>query len=279
VKIVNLLLLLITVLVSAALLIPGCSCGPTASSNAPVTSASKPAASQPAAAAPSQAPAVASSSSAPSSKPASDASLIDLFKKKDSISSVSYDAVITGLASGTQKVYLKKTKMRIESSVMGIQSIIFMDLEKRTAVSYSPSTNMATKMDFNQFASSAPDNSDSIMKNNPKIVGIETLDGKLCTVIQYTNDQGTTKQWLWQEKGFPVRIEMTTPVGRVQVDMKNFDFSDIADSMFNLPAGVTVSDPGQLTIPTGIPGIPTGIPGIPTGIPGIPTNLPNIPGK
>ena len=128
-------------------------------------------------------------------------------------------------------------------------------------------------MDFNQFASSAPENADALMKYNPKIVGIEPIDGKLCTVIQYTNDQGNIKQWLWNEKGFPLRMEISSTAGRIQVDIKNLDFSDIADSMFALPAGVQVTDKGQMTIPTGIPT------GIPTNIPGIPTNIPNIPRK
>jgi outer membrane lipoprotein-sorting protein len=272
VKKTGIFLWLIVVFVLAAILLPGCSGGSSASSAAPAASspaasASKPAASQPApASSSSQAPA--SSSAAASAKPTSDTSLIDILKKKDSVSSVSYEAVISGITSGSQKVWLKKTKMRMESNMGGMQSITFMDMEKRTAINYSPSTNMATKMDFNQFASSAPENSDALMKYNPKIVGIEPIDGKLCTVIQYTNDQATTKQWIWQEKGFPLRVEMTSSAGKIQMDMKNIDFSDIADSMFALPAGVTVTDMGQMTIPTGIPNIP-----------GIPTNIPNIPKK
>jgi outer membrane lipoprotein-sorting protein len=206
-----------------------------------------------------------------STKAASDSSIIDLLKKGDSISSVSYDAVMsgTGTQGGTQKVYLKKTRMRMETSMQGTQSITFIDMEKKTAINYMPAQQMAIKMDFSQVASSARESSDSLMKYNPKVVGTETIDNKLCTIIQYTTDQGTIKQWIWQEKGFYLRVETTTSTGKFTMDIKNLDFSNLDDSLFELPAGVKVTDMGQMGIPSGMPsGIPTNIPGMPTNIPG-----------
>jgi hypothetical protein len=53
------------------------------------------------------------------------------------------------------------------------------------------------------------------------------------------------------------------------MDIKNLDFSNLDDSLFELPAGVKVTDMGQMGIPSGMPsGIPTNIPGMPTNIPG-----------
>jgi hypothetical protein len=88
-------------------------------------------------------------------------------------------------------------------------------------------------------------------------------------VIQFTNEQGTVKQWIWQEKGFPLKIESVTSIGNVTITINNIDFSDIPDSLFELPAGVQITDMGQFTLPTGMPtNLPTNIPGMPTNVPG-----------
>jgi outer membrane lipoprotein-sorting protein len=120
---------------------------------------------------------------------------------------------------------------------------------------YMPAQNMALKQDFGQAPKSASDNSNSVLQNSPTVVGTETLDAKLCTVIQYTASGSTTKEWIWQAKGLPVRMQVTSSQGTTTTDFKNYDFSDIPDSTFVLPAGVTIQSLG------GIPsGLPTGLP-------------------
>ncbi|HEX7474807.1 MAG TPA: hypothetical protein VF318_02485, partial [Dehalococcoidales bacterium] len=81
------------------------------------------------------------------------------------------------------------------------------------------------------------------------------------------------KVWLWQDKGLPVRIQSTTSSGITTIDFKNYDFSDIPDSQFDLPAGAQIS---TFNLPTGLPtGLPSGLPsGFPTNLP---TNYPTGP--
>jgi hypothetical protein len=78
-----------------------------------------------------------------------------------------------------------------------------------------------------------------------------------------------TKEWIWEEKGLPVRIQSTTSHGTSTKDYINYDFSDIPDSMFQLPVGAQISSLGSAS------GIPTSFPtGIPTNWPtALPTNL------
>ena len=43
--------------------------------------------------------------------------------------------------------------------------------------------------------------------------------------------------WIWKDKGFPIRAEMLTDEGKVVMEYKNIDFSDIPDIIFQLPEG------------------------------------------
>jgi outer membrane lipoprotein-sorting protein len=265
-----LILGLLTVLVSAALLVAGCSGSSSPSSTAQTASSNAPA-SQPTTNAPTSTAIQSSNAPASSSKPVSDAALNDIFKKAAALPTVRYDSVIStpGAPTTTQKVWMKKTKMRVETSGQGSNSVMLIDSEKRTMYNYQPNQNTATKMDFSQAPTSVTQDASTIQKYNPQVIGTETLEGKLCTVIQFTNEMGTVKEWLWQEKGLPLRVEAMTMVGKAVMEMKNIDFSDIPDSMFELPTGVQIIEMGQMNIPTNMPtNIPTNFPtDFPTNIP------------
>ena len=116
---------------------------------------------------------------------------------------------------------------------------------------YLPDENMAMKIDFSQAMKSATEEVGAIVDYNPTVFGTETIDGKLCIVVEYVTPEGTAKMWIWQEHGFPVRMEMVTPEGTVRTDWMNIEFVDIPDNMFELPAGVKI-----MKMPGGIPGMP-----------------------
>lgn len=42
---------------------------------------------------------------------------------------------------------------------------------------------------------------------------------------------------MWEEHGFPIRMEMTTTAGTTTVEYRNIGFVEIFDSMFELSAG------------------------------------------
>jgi outer membrane lipoprotein-sorting protein len=217
-----------------------------------------------------------SASTATSTTPSgqtSGGSVASLLGKAVGITSMKFDLVTTAPDNSvtTSTAWVKKNKMRIEGSIQGQNTVTLIDGDAKTMYVYNPAQNTAIKMDFN-LAPQSPSAS-SISQYNPIIVGSETLDGKLCQILQYTANGVLTKEWVWDAKGLPVRTQMTTSSGISTTDYKNYDFSDIPDSMFVLPAGVQISSGFPINLPSGLP---TSLPsGFPTNLPsGLPTNFP-----
>jgi len=146
----------------------------------------------------------------------------------------------------TQKVWLKKDKMRTELNTSGQTIILLANLSQRTIYQYLPSQNMAMKIQSDKAPESLESPLESIqdLKNNQAtVVGTEKVDGKDCLVVEYNTGGTKIKSWIWEEKGFPVKMETSTPSGKMVTEFKNIEFVDIPDSMFELPAGVKIIAP------------------------------------
>lgn len=184
---------------------------------------------------------------APAPEPTSGETLGEILGRAEGIASVKYDLLITGPGAPTmtQKIWVKKNKMRTETTQEGETVIILMDIDAGTMYMYIPAQNIAMKIDFDPTTKSAMEEVKSIPNYNPEIVGTESIDGKVCLVVEYTVEEATTKVWIWEEHGFPIRMEMTTTAGKTTVEYKNIEFVDIPDSMFELPSGVQVIQPGS----------------------------------
>jgi outer membrane lipoprotein-sorting protein len=165
------------------------------------------------------------------------------------IASVKYDMSITapGMETMVTTVYEKGKKFREEMTTQGMTTIIIMDMDAGVYWMYTPDTNTAMEMtlDTSMIPEGASENPNDILDFNPQIVGTESIDGKSCTVITWDiPDTGTMKEWIWTDKGFPLKIETTTSQGISTIEFTNIDFSDIPDSTFELPAGVIVTTIG-----------------------------------
>jgi hypothetical protein len=217
---------------------------------------------------------VAQTTSAATSTQAASGSVASLLGKAASITSWKCDVVTTAADNSvtTSTMFVKNKKMRIESNIQGQNTVTLIDIDAKTMYIYTPAQNTAIKMDFNQAPQSAIGS--SISQYSPVIIGSETLDGKLCQIVQYTANGVAIKEWIWDAKGLPVRLQTTISNGTSTTDYKNYDFSDISDTMFVLPQGVTIT---SFNLPTGLPtNLPTNLPsGLPTNLPGgLPSNLP-----
>ena len=145
----------------------------------------------------------------------------------------------------TTEMWIKNNKMLMEVIAEGQAIISLLDMDAQTIYIYYPDQNMATGMTYEP-VESAMDEVQSITDYNPTILDPETLDGKVCLVVEYTAGVTTTKMWIWKENGFPVRIEMTNSEGKTVIEYKNIEFVDIPDSMFELPEGVEIMEiPGM----------------------------------
>lgn len=175
-------------------------------------------------------------------------SLAEILGRAEGVSSFKYDAVITtpGQAAVTTKMWWKGTKMRIEGTFEGYTGVYLLDTAEELAYLYVPAQNIAMKMDWGKAKGTAGESpseqSESIMKYNPVIVGTEVLDGKNCLVIEYTTETGKTKSWVWIEHGLLIRIESTTDEGTTVAEIKNIDFGGVPDSIFELPTGVQIME-------------------------------------
>jgi len=178
-------------------------------------------------------------------------SLTDILSKAKDITSFKYDMIVTipGETAVTTKMWRKGNKTRTEMTVEGQKMVYLMDIDKQLAYTYFPSENTAMKMDLSKTqevtGESPTEQSGSVMDYTPETVGTEVLDGKTCLVVRYTTATEEVKMWLWTSYGIPIRTETTTAKGTSVLELKNIEFGNISDSMFELPANVQI-----MTIPS-----------------------------
>ena len=180
------------------------------------------------------------------------AQLSNLLGKVESIPSVKYDRVKT-LSDGNEYtskiVWEKGNKMRCQLVVKGEASDIYiLDSDEEVAYHYVPETNRAREVDFYLARSMAGEPITETVRTFIELyeeaampsTEIETIDGKVCTVLGMSVPGGIAekKMWIWQEYGLPIREELTTRrSGTSGTEMKNIELDPIPDSMFELPAG------------------------------------------
>jgi outer membrane lipoprotein-sorting protein len=186
--------------------------------------------------------ATSTATSTPTKTAATGDTLADLLAKGQNIGSVKYDMVVTapGQDTMTTKVWLKGEKMKFESEVEGETSITIIDGEEEVMYMYMPDENMAYKMDMSNAPESAVEETEGILDYDYTIIGTETVDGKSCLVVEWTVEGIASKMWVWKDKGFPIKMESTTPQGKMTIEYKNIQFVNISDSEFELPAGVQI---------------------------------------
>jgi hypothetical protein len=177
------------------------------------------------------------------SSSATTAALGDILGRAKDRISVKYDMIITSpdAPEVTQTIWAKANKIRMEMTTGGEKMIVLVDRDAGVMYTYLPDENMAIRQTLDDTApSSATDAIQSDEEHAPRIIGTETLDGKRCLVVEYRGDDEVVKMWIWEDTGFPLRQEIATTGGKVVIEYKNYDFSQIDDSVFELPAGVEI---------------------------------------
>ncbi|OGN95286.1 MAG: hypothetical protein A2Y89_02570 [Chloroflexi bacterium RBG_13_51_18] len=173
-------------------------------------------------------------------------SLRDILGLGANMESVKYDMSITMTGEGTitATIWQKKNKMREEMTLEGMTAIIIFDMDEGVMYTYMPPpVNMAykTTLDSNMLPEGNVGDTSAIMDYHPNTIGTTSLDGKACTIIEYDiPGAGSMKQWIWNDTGFPLKTEMTSGGVKTTIEYRNIDFSDIPDSMFELPEDVEI---------------------------------------
>ena len=173
----------------------------------------------------------------------------EILSRAAGIASVKYDQVISppGQPATMQKMWVKGSKMRIETTVSGQSMVAILNLDTQTVYAYIPAQNMATKADLPQGARSVMSLSamewSKALQTYPStvVVGTETIEGKVCLVIESgTQNAMELKTWVWKEYGIPILIERLITEDKVVIEWKGIEFGEILDSMFELPSGVQI---------------------------------------
>lgn len=175
--------------------------------------------------------------------------LSSIMKSASEVKQMSFDTVTTITNAGQTitsngKFYISGTKMRMESEMAGMMSIIITKAPGEVYV-YTPATKTAMKMTTPQKTPDLPNKwaNSSGDTTGYKVIGEEQKDGYACIVITYTdpaNAANTSKMWLRKDIGLPVRVESTTADGTVVMEYKNYNLGAQADSLFELPDGTQI---------------------------------------
>jgi outer membrane lipoprotein-sorting protein len=168
-------------------------------------------------------------------------SLGDILGRGAGIDSVSYTMEVSGAGTPTMEMqmWVEGNKARVELEEQ--EHLIYIaNYDAGTAYMYMPDQNMAMVVDISMAPKPDYEDIQDIPDYDYTIIGTDTVDGKVCLVAEYSYGGDTVKVWIWKEHGFPVRIETTTPQGTMIAVFKNISFGDIDDSLFELPAGVTI---------------------------------------
>lgn len=150
----------------------------------------------------------------------------------------------------SMNVWIQGNNMRIEANSMGIEVITITN--ENGTYNYLPAQNLATKIpdtgqDTNfEFAKTLSTYKSKLSQLNAKKVGTETVDGYTCDVYTYidpTTNAGV-KAWVWQEKYFPIKMEMeNTAMGTAIITFSDIKIDEpIPASKFELPSGAKVLD-------------------------------------
>lgn len=174
--------------------------------------------------------------------PPSGETLSEILGRGAGIASVKYDMVVTApeAPTMTMKMWEEGNKIRAEMDQQGQTIVMLIDYDEGVAYMYMPAENFAYEIPLGQAPESAVEQAQAIAGYDYTVIGTDTIDGKVCTVVEYSYGGTSAKAWIWKEHGFLIRIESTAPGGTTITEFKNIDFADIDDSMFELPAGVQI---------------------------------------
>ena len=178
-----------------------------------------------------------------------------------------YDQKVSldGQHVATLKIVAQDSQIKAESDFQGIKIIMLRG--PQGTFSYYPEKKMAAKIpqesDPPNLTALIPQFQDYLAKSAAKKTGAETVDGKECEIYEFIEPSldKPAKVWMWKEKQFPLRIEVTAPDGLTLIELQNIEFDpQIPAAAFSLPPDVQIVDmenpPAEETTPQSAPAEP-----------------------
>jgi len=190
------------------------------------------------------------------SQSAKSESISDIFAKGGKIDGLSYDyTATTSDMTMNGKVWMQGKKMKTESTIGGENVVSFFDGDTNTVIIYNPAEKTAMKMSAGQaedqkaISDTPVDYASDIDQTSVKELETVVYEGVKCRVVEVTekDSQAVAKMWIREDYGIPMRVESTDPTGgKFVMEYKNMKVGSIGADVFQLPAGVEVTDMSEM---------------------------------
>ncbi len=194
-------------------------------------------------------------SSSPAGQPAEQKqeTVADLFAKGKKISGMSYDYSMKGKEEQamTGKMWISGKKIKSEMTIENNKMSTIIDGEAKVAYMYNPAEKSAIKIPLDQ--AKTADTPDKFTNDadaaKVKVLETTTYEGVKCRVLMITDEKTKvqTKMWVREDYGVPMRVEVIEEDRtKMVMEYKNMKFGPISADEFQLPAGVEVTDMGEM---------------------------------
>jgi len=179
----------------------------------------------------------------PTSTSASGQTLSDIYDKSGYTGDVMYDVFLTAGGMSQQlmyKTYYKgwnstnpKVRYETPASLGGYTQVTIWDSSTRTNYLWYPDQHVACQVPTGQGQDNTQGNATQIV---PTYQGTDTVDSKLCDVYQWTFGNSTMKEWIWKDKSFPIKQEITTSGQTSTFEFQNIVFGTLSNDLFTVPS-------------------------------------------
>jgi outer membrane lipoprotein-sorting protein len=167
---------------------------------------------------------------------------------------VSYEQQVTvGGHTTVSQVAIKDASFRIESDHEGIRSILMRN--DSGIYHYVPDQQIAMKLPAldpsQQLVDDLETYVDFLQERNATLIRTETVRGMACDVYQFLEPgkRRNTTAWIWKDKQFLIKLEVSSPQGQVTTELHDIDFTTwLQDSEFEVPPGVEIMKLGDINM-------------------------------
>jgi outer membrane lipoprotein-sorting protein len=157
----------------------------------------------------------------------------------------SYEQTVSvdGRPMVTFHITVKEDKVRAKTSYQGQEEVTIRNAEG--TFRFLPAQRVIFKLPEDVSRQSLLDDIDNyktyLDQQKAVVAGSEVFQERECDVYEFKDpiSGGMTRAWVWKEKGFPLKIEVGAPEGKVVVEMSNVQLDQpVDDALFELPANI-----------------------------------------
>lgn len=176
-----------------------------------------------------------------------DVDAAELLDRGRALESFSYEYVFT-MPTGevvAHKMWFSRGNMRVEMEdpMTGELAFTIVNADEGMSYFYQPEMGMAFSFPIGDEDVGQDLPQDVIYDTDPSdlfLVGRETIDGRACLVYEVSVGGDSSKLWIWEDAGLPLRVETRTAGELYVVEYRNFQIAEIDGAMFMLPPGIEI---------------------------------------